>query len=213
MTQKWKTDPSLHACSRVEGKKDLDYYSTYKDEFLESDPVRDWESIDRCKKFWNFCLDKIDRPNVTKWRVLDCGTKDGQFPEFLVPKVQEVIGIELSDNYVEYAQSKGRPVIKGDVCNLDFPDNSFDFVFSHHLLGLVPDYFKGLTEMFRVIKPGGYLATLNDVPGNPKKHYCLIESTNTYTKWLTLPELNPHKIRFHGRWNDSTEWILFLQKQ
>lgn len=212
--QKWKKDPKLYDCPMINDKhqkrKKLDYSNVYKKEFLESDPLRDWESIDRCKWLWNWALEKIDDKFDDSWcTVLDCGTKDGKFPEYLHTQNIAAIGIEYSDSYVEYSQNLGRPVIKGDVCNLDFDDNKFDFVFSHHLHGLTSDYWKALQEMFRVSKK--YMIALNQVPGNPKKHYSYIDSSKIFHDFI---EENKCKVL----WNDyldtgyPNEWVIFLEK-
>jgi hypothetical protein len=205
--QKWKTDPILHSCKRdKDGHKVMDYESLYVDEFLNADPLRDWESIDRCKDLWKWSMDKIPHlPHVK--RVLDCGTKDGQFPEWLCSEDIEAIGIEISQPYVEYAIEKSRPVVKGNVCDIDFGDNYFDMVFSHHLLGLTPDYYKALSEMYRVTSY--YMVTLNDVPGNPKKHYSYIDSHDIYDRFIE--EFKPEVI-FNGFWKDNAEWVLLIKK-
>lgn len=52
--------------------------------------------------------------------VLDTGTKDGQFPQWLEDIGYSAMGIEIDDRYVEYAQSKERPVIEGDICNIEY---------------------------------------------------------------------------------------------
>ena len=89
--QKWKTDPALYNAptekNGVQTKKKLDYDTTYRHEFLDADPLRDWESIERCKWLWEWALEQIEFGGLecdpTKWSVLDVGTKDAQFPEWL----------------------------------------------------------------------------------------------------------------------------------
>lgn len=175
--QKWKSDKKLYDAPREDGKKSLDYYSTYIKEFLDADPLRDWESIDRCKILWNFFVELAEVKLPKKCLVLDCGTKDGQFPQYLIGEGYEALGIEISKPYVKYAQDRGRPVEYGDVCNLeDIPDRTYNVAFAHHLLGLVPDYEKAYVEMMRVVKAGGYVVTLDNIPGNPRKHFQIVES-------------------------------------
>ena len=58
--QKWKTDSNLHSCDTKKEKgqiiKKLDYNNVYINEFLDSDPLKDWESIDRCIRLFKFCF-------------------------------------------------------------------------------------------------------------------------------------------------------------
>lgn len=45
--------------------------------------------------------------------------------------------------------------VKADICNLPFPDNSYDFILCNHVLEHIPDDFKAMQELYRVLKPGG----------------------------------------------------------
>lgn len=220
MTQKWKTDPKLYNCDTVNNKgqinKKLDYDKTYIKEFLNSDPIKDWESIDRCIQLWEFFDDlvghKLDKSDIY---VLDCGTKDGQFPNYLNRNGIKTIGIEVSKPYVEYAKSLNRNVDYGDVCNLKYKDNTFDVVFSHHLLGLVSDYRLALKEMMRVLSTYGYLVTLNDIPGNKKKHYSYVEDMNTIREWLLSSDFLDNRIIYFDRnplMPNTNEKILIVEK-
>jgi len=210
--QRWKSDPALFdAETEQEGlqtKKKLDYDTTYVKEFLDSDPIRDWESIDRCKWLWEWSLDQIDESYID-WVVLDVGTKDAQFPEWLREQGVMSMGIEYSEPYVKYAVGKGRPIEYGNACNMSYADDQYDYVFSHHLHGLLPDYLKGLQEMFRVSKK--YMIALNQVPGNPRKHFSYIDTPQIYNDFA-------ESVDCEIIYNDfletgfSNEWVIFLKK-
>jgi SAM-dependent methyltransferase len=212
--QKWKIDPTLYnAPTEQDGlqvKKKLDYDTTYRKEFLDADPLRDWESIDRSIWLWDWAMQMlVDEANPTEWAVLDVGTKDAQFPEWLREQSVMGIGIEYSEPYVRYAVEKGRPTMYGNACAMEFEDNSFDFVFSHHLHGLLPDYLLGLQEMFRVTSK--YMIALNQVPGNPRKHYSYIDNPQIYHDFI-------ESVNCEVIYNDflatgfSNEWVIFLKK-
>ena len=222
MTQRWKTDPTLHSCPTEQvgdqTKKQMDY-GLYTEEFLNSDPIRDWESIERCQWVFDWSLHSISAyeeqfhliPIYQKMRILDCGTKDGQFPAWLrEEEYEQSMGIEISGPYVDYAKGLGRPVAYGDVCNMDISwSDNFDYVFSHHLHGLTPDYLKALEEMYRVTSK--YMITLNDVPGNKLKHYSYIDSEDIFLKFV---EDNACEV-IHNDFLDTgfgNEWVMLIKK-
>lgn len=46
--------------------------------------------------------------------------------------------------------------VKADICNLPFEDDSYDVILCNHVLEHIPDDTKAMTELFRVMKPGGW---------------------------------------------------------
>ncbi|WP_161488140.1 class I SAM-dependent methyltransferase [Sedimentisphaera cyanobacteriorum] len=46
---------------------------------------------------------------------------------------------------------------KIDITDINYPDESFDVIYSSHVLEHVPDDKKALTEFYRVLKPGGWM--------------------------------------------------------
>ncbi len=45
--------------------------------------------------------------------------------------------------------------VKADICNLPFKDDSYDVILCNHVLEHIPDDTKAMTELYRVLKPGG----------------------------------------------------------
>jgi SAM-dependent methyltransferase len=109
---------------------------------------------------------------------MGCGTGSLTFilPEFA--NVSAVVGVDLVEGYVEFAKSRNKdPRIafqQGDACNLPFEDKSFDRAFSMLVLHFVPDSVKALTEMRRVVRPGGTItaAVWDEYGGLP--HYRIL---------------------------------------
>lgn len=44
---------------------------------------------------------------------------------------------------------------QADICDIPFPDNMFDMIVCIHVLEHIPDDGKALSELYRVLKPGG----------------------------------------------------------
>lgn len=208
--QKWKTDPKLFNVERTEdGKKKLDYETTYIKEFLSADPLRDWESIKGCKELWKFLLDKVSiDDNIS---VLDVGTKDGQFPEWLNDNGYNSYGIDVDPKYVDYAREKKRPVYYGNICDSDIKINTFDVVFNHHVLGLTPSITKAFQEILRICKRNGFVISLFHLPGNPKKHYSLINSVDELN--CILNKCPTHDVIYGDYWKNNQEYVSILKKK
>jgi len=177
--RKWKNIPSISDAERDNyGKKKLDY-KVYLEKVVKDEEIKDWDWIPRIIKLWEYVVNKY---NIPISKILDCGTRDGLFPEYLNHMGHDAIGIDINEECVNHARKMGRPVEYGDVCNLKrYYDETFDVTFSHYLLGLVKDYGDAIKERLRVTKKGGYYISL-DCLHNSKKHYQLVTSIDQFSK-------------------------------
>lgn len=64
----------------------------------------------------------------------------------------------------DYDESMHKAVIKLDLQAIDLPDASLDVVLTPHVLEHVPDTDKALSELFRVMKPGGHVFLQVPIP-------------------------------------------------
>jgi SAM-dependent methyltransferase len=62
----------------------------------------------------------------------------------------------LGDNYVTADLESPLAKVKMDVQAIPFDDNAFDVIFCNHILEHVDDDMKALSELYRVLKPGGW---------------------------------------------------------
>lgn len=46
--------------------------------------------------------------------------------------------------------------VTADICNLPFENASFDVILCNHVLEHIPDDTKAMTELYRILKPGGW---------------------------------------------------------
>lgn len=97
-------------------------------------------------------------------RVLDVGCGTGSLT-FALPRaaaVREVVGIDYSPVFVEEATRRNKDprigIRQADACALPFPDGGFDRALSLLVLHFVPDAAKAVSEMRRVVRPGGVVA-------------------------------------------------------
>jgi ubiquinone biosynthesis O-methyltransferase len=96
-------------------------------------------------------------------KVLDVGCGTGNFSIKLAKMGCEVIGIDISDEMLKVAKDKAKreglniKFYNMDVYNMKFEDNCFDGVISVTAFEFLKDPNKAIKEMFRVLKPNGYL--------------------------------------------------------
>ncbi len=71
-------------------------------------------------------------------------------PEHCLTKLFSLLPIEI-----EYVSSDYKGPSDGDMQDIKYPDSTFDFVLSHHVLEHVEDDVKALAEIYRVLKTDG----------------------------------------------------------
>lgn len=100
--------------------------------------------------------------------VLEVGVGTGLALGFYRPEMR-VTGIDFSEEMLRKARRKVRTrglshvadLRRMDARALDFPDDSFDTVAAMHVLSVVPEPEKVMSEITRVCKPGGKVVIVN----------------------------------------------------
>jgi SAM-dependent methyltransferase len=88
-------------------------------------------------------------------RILDLGCGDGQLTRRISATGASVVGVDASPDMVAAARARGIEANEGAAEALPFPDESFDAVFSNAALHWVRGQDAMMTEVRRVLKPGG----------------------------------------------------------
>lgn len=111
------------------------------------------------KRFLLFSLLEKYCPNKPNLNLLDVGCGTGLTTKTM-EKFGETFGVDISKHAVYFSKKRGLDnIYKSGVERLGFKSNSFDIVTCLGILNQdkVKDDIKAMKELYRVIKPGGYL--------------------------------------------------------
>ena len=128
-------------------------------------------------------------------RVLELGVGTGLSLDAYPPHCH-VTGIDLAPDMLERAQDKVNrngwrhvTLAQGDALNLQFPDDSFDYVMAFHVVSVVPDPVRMMSEARRVCRPGGVITVINHFRSpNPTiaRFMRMIDPITRWLGWTTL---------------------------
>lgn len=93
-------------------------------------------------------------------KLLDLGCDDGSWTMKLSEKIgtREIYGVEIVDKAIQKAKEKGIRAYKANLNEFfPFEDNSFDVIHADQVIEHIEKLDNFLTELYRVLKPGGYV--------------------------------------------------------
>lgn len=143
-------------------------------------------------------IEDLDIPPRAK--VLEVGAGTGtSFPAY--PTHCEVTGIDLAPDMLARARQKIRDngwthfkVLEMNALELNFPDNTFDYVMAFHVVTVVPDPIRMIDEAKRVCKPGGRIVVVNHFTSDVPVIGSITEALDPLTRllgWRTDLKLKP----------------------
>ena len=133
-------------------------------------------------------------------KVLELGAGTGiSFPAY--PRHCDVTGIDLAPDMLERAREKIRDngwghlrVVEMDALNLQFSENTFDYVMAFHVVTVVPDPIRMMEEARRVCRPGGKIVIVNHFTSDVPLLGSVTEALDPITRrlgWRTNLRLRP----------------------
>ena len=133
-------------------------------------------------------------------RVLEVGVGTGtSFPAY--PPHCEVIGIDVAPDMLAHARGKIRnngwtdlKVLEMDALQLEFTDDSFDYVMAFHVATVVPDPIRMVEEAKRACRPGGKIVIVNHFTSEFPILGSLTQALDPLTRrlgWRTNLKLRP----------------------
>jgi len=106
---------------------------------------------------YNFAL-----KHVAGKRVLDYGCGSGYGTHYVAASCESIVGVDIAGDAIEYANSHYKAdnlayqrISRADQAPLPFKDAEFDVVLSFQVIEHISDVAPYLSEIRRVLKPGG----------------------------------------------------------
>ena len=95
-------------------------------------------------------------------RVLECACGTGMFSVKIAPRVKELTATDFADGMLKRTKRKCKrfenvTAENADITNLRFEDGTFDKAVAANVIHLLDDPAKAITELKRVVKPGGLI--------------------------------------------------------
>jgi ubiquinone/menaquinone biosynthesis C-methylase UbiE len=155
--------------------------------------------------------------------LLDLGCGAGENSVYFAKLGAKCVATDYSPGMVEVAlklaeanqvQVEGRTI---NAMAIDFPDNTFDIIYASNLLHHIPDPRLTLTEMHRVLKPGGKACFWDPLKHNPVINVYRRIATKVRTEDETPLDINlvDYIRSLYSKTHYDTFWIatlwIFLQ--
>jgi SAM-dependent methyltransferase len=177
-------------------------------------------------------LDWLSPPRDRRWIDIGCGT--GAFTSELIRRCSpsEVVGIDPAADQLSFA--RGRPELTGvdfqvgDAQSLPYADDSFDVAVMALVIHFVPDPAKAVSEMARVVRPGGWASSYvwdysiagsptapifaglraigRPAPGPPSPHATSLAAVTQLWRAGGFEEVDTHVIRIPVTFGDFEEF-------
>lgn len=160
-----------------------------------------WQGVDD-NKVAEKVLEYI--PNIFDGKLLDVpiGTAVFTYKKYKELKNAKIIGLDYSEDMLKQAKEvlsrndiTNVELVQGDVRDIPYEDNSFDYVLTMNGFHVFPDKDKAFKEMSRVLKQNGKLIACFYIIGKSRKTDWLANNILAKKGWFTKPFDNEEDIR------------------
>ena len=112
------------------------------------------ETIERHRLLWLYVTQKTDLFDGRPKRMLHIAPERA---------FESTLRQRLGNNYLTADLFDPRAMVKMDISNIEYPDQSFDVIYCSHVLAFVQDDRKAMREFFRVLKTNGWAILLESI--------------------------------------------------
>ena len=128
-------------------------------------------------------------PDVRNLTALDAGCGSGRYLQALTERGARAIGMDLSAAMLERARESTRRIARADLRALPFDAMSIDLVVCGLALGDFAEIELALTEIARVLRPGGYVV------------YSVVHPAGEAAGWSRTFESDGRQFAIDGFWH------------
>ena len=184
----------------IQKKEAIETQSSRADQFADSYVSLETEAYEDCFKYSRHQLHKFLKKYLPEdgagLRLLDAGCGTGHHIAQLRKRGYEVAGVDASKEMLEHARVNNPDsiILEADVEAIPLPDASFDIVLSVEVLRHLPRSAQTISEMSRLLKPGGF-ALVTATPVLNLNGYALL---NKLAHAVKIGDLAQHKQSFHS---------------
>lgn len=156
-------------------------------------------------KVWNCTKDFLN--SITSNSIgLEVGCGNGK--NMMFRSDIKIEGIDICDKFVDMCKKKNLNVVQGDMTNLPYKDEQFDFVFSiavlHHL-DTLEKRIQAIKEMFRVCKKDGNIFVLVWAFEQEESSKRKFKSKDEMVSWFSREDGNTYYRYYHLYSKDELE--------
>ena len=116
-------------------------------------------SLERHRLIWLYIKEKTDLLYAKNKKMLHIA------PEKIF---QTLFKEQLQENYLSADLNNSRAMVKMDITEITYADNSFDYIYCSHVLEHIVDDRKAMRELSRVLKKSGWAILLVPIQTNGK---------------------------------------------
>lgn len=128
---------------------------------------------------WHKTVLSLIDTDLSGKKMLEVGCGNGDFSNYLsIERKADILGLDFSKESIAIAKDKkikfnapSSDFMVGDAQNIALPDNTYDIIVSCECLEHIPEPQKMVSEIFRVLKPGGLVVLTTENYFNAYLYY------------------------------------------